>query len=332
MFSFPLRRPAVAIACAAALVTSAACGNDPTRAAPVDVDKIIWSLRSAPRGAVVLAVGDTIQLDVHAINIDQTPVPIDRGTIIYSTANPSYVTVSPTGLVRAVMATPPSTRIAIVASYMADNIVRADTAIVAVTPTRLTIDSITFTVDSARVPFWRAFFPNPMAWGGGVPLPDVYIGFRARDPSVWANPVQGYATFYVAGQQWLYASTNAYGQTYSDSLLVTVLSWASQSLSVSSDATGNILASGANVDTYIQPCGTISWTNRTSVLVDITFDKPEQVGTCGVDDTTPTGNITNLAPNTAVTRKFPGVRTTTWTVSRTSAPGDALASGAIVTK
>jgi len=314
-----------------AITGLAACGNEPTRAVPVDAKTIIWRLKSEPRGAVVVAVDDTLQLMVGAINIDQGPVPVDPGMITYTTSNSSYVTVSPAGLLRAVRATPPTSPVTIVASYKAANAVRADTTIVAVTAERLAIDSISFAPDSARVPYWSSFSPNAVAWGGGVRLPNVYIGLRVRAPGASATASQ--VSFSIPGtQSWVYASTNAYGHTYSDSLLVSVLYWSSQSVSFSDGPTSNSLVWTSAFGTYIQPCGTISWYNGSSAPIDITFDTPEQTGRCGVNDTTPTGNIVNLGKNATATRRFPGTYSTAWTASRTSAPGNALTSGTIVTK
>jgi hypothetical protein len=316
-----------------------ACGNEPPSAPGTLARDPIWRVVMAPHGGLTIALGDSVQLGVTALDLDQQPVTLDTATaVVYSTTDPSYVSVSPSGMLRGLTATNPFSPIRVVATVKGSSVNSADTVLVAVTPTRQVVDSITVTADSLRTAVLGPGFVTPMAWGGGVPLPNVYV-YVTTDGSHGAtiDPIYAYVLGFSPGTIWIRASTTAYGTTLTDSVQYTLLNLSSGAIALSDAPSGGITATGLlgsldGAESYFQPCATVTWTNSSAQALDITFDVPANTGQCGTGDTTPTGNITNLAPGSSVSRKFVGEHKTQWSVVHSASPSKTLLTSSIVTR
>jgi hypothetical protein len=316
-----------------------ACGNEPLSAPGTPTRDPVWRVVMTPRGGLTIALGDSVQLSVTALDLDQQSVTLDTATtIVYSTADPSYVSVSPNGMLRGLTATNPFSPIRVVATVKGSNVNSADTVLVAVTSTRQVVDSITVTADSMRTAVLGPGFVTPMAWGGGVPLPNVYV-YVTTDGTHGAtiDPIYAFVLGFSPGTIWIRASTTAYGTTLTDSVPYTLLNLASGAIALSDAPSGGIKATGLigsldGAESYFQPCATVTWTNSSAQALDITFDVPANTGQCGASDATPTGNITNLAPGSSASRKFVGEHKTQWTVAHSASPSETLLSSFIVTR
>lgn len=286
-----------------------------------------------PHGGLNLALGDSTQASVVGVNLDQQPLSLDSTlSIHYATDDSTSVGVSPTGLITAKQVT--FSPIRVVVTVVGGNVNSADTVYVQVTATRETVDSISFVADSLHMALLTPVFFRPTAWGGGVPLSDVYVYPWTDDGSVLLDPVFNYMFGFSVKSVWMHVTTTAYGQTFSDSVQFTFLVQGSGTEYVSDLAAGgfSLNPDWSNSSTTFQACAPITWYNMSSKAFDVTFSDPQNTGQCGVGDVTDTGNIVALQPGASATRKFPTAGSHTWSIAASANPSKIFNTGTIVTQ
>lgn len=327
---FP-KRTVVSVVLAAVFI--AGCGNEPPTASHASIDSLVWRVQMTPHGGLNMALGDSVQASVVGLNLDTQPLPLDSTlSIHYSTDDSTSVGVSPTGVITGKQVTFSPIRVVVTAT--GGNVNSADTVYVQVTATREVVDSISFVADSLRAAVLSAIFFRPTAWGGGVPLSDVYVYPSTDDGSVFLDPVFDYMYGLAVRPVWMHLTTTAYGQTFSDSVQFTFLIPATGYQYVSDLASGgfSLNPDWSNVTVTFQKCASLNWYNTSSKAFDVTFSDPQNTGQCGVDDTTQTGNIVALQPGMAATRKFSAAGSHTWSIAASATPSKILNTGTIVTQ
>jgi len=315
----------------------AACGNEPVAAPKQSLDVAVWQVRTPDHG-VTLAVGDTYQMHAAAINLNGNPVPVDSATpFTYVSDDTTYVRVSSTGLITGMQATGFGAPAHVIVSLRQDNVLRQDTVFVSVTDTRQSVASISIQIappDSAKIAVLYPKFLTPMALDSdGNPVPGVFIALRAPS-NVLLDPIFAYMLSVAPGKVWIYATANAYGQSFTDSLEFEFINKTEIDFSISQASNGTLVDYTGYVDhtAFLQPCGIVTWTNTTNAPFDVTFDDPSKTGVCGVGDVTETGNALNVAVGSTVTRKFPTVSTVQWTVAKSATPTKVELTGKIGVK
>lgn len=328
-------------ACLAGVVTLGltGCGGDPPVAATRVTDPL-WQLHLTPKAAVTRVAGDSVQLHAITVGMNNDTTSIAPTELAYTSADTTYATVTPTGVVHLLRATQFGTPVPVSAAYTVDNRTVQDTVLLFITTSAVAIDSISFNLPDS---VFLGLSPTanqllfPTVWGtDGLPHPEVGLSlFVKNDPSVDLLSGSSFAFVFLSGlgTHWIYGMVNAYGQQVVDSVALIGTYSTAQSITLSNAPVGSGLIAtptADGVEFYLASCGTMTWTNTSTAPLDITFDAPANTGGCAPGDVS--GNITSLAPGASESRAFPGTKTTTWSAARSATPNTILLSGTIVTK
>jgi len=239
--------------------------------------------------AVVMAVDDTLQLEVHGVAVDNSAIPIDAAEIQWQSADSAQVTVDANGWIVGKTAT--FFPVGVIAKYTYEGTTKSDTIPVVVTSTRASAPSARLTVlDSVNVGASPVFggprirvdlYDNGALAVEGIQIP---IATPAGVSALYSpyggpsgEPVYAvYNYFNRLGRFWAKISATVYGTPVRDSVEFTGLYPASLPLTILvANADGTPFPSEyqpSDPITYVQPCALIQiWVSLPNP-VDVVFD------------------------------------------------------------
>lgn len=293
---------------------------------------------SVDPNAVIMALGDSLQLNISALNMLREPLSIPSGAPVEWSSNDSeMVSVDSTGKIKA-LATTGATFINITAKWTHNGYTGSQTVIVNVTPTRQSIAGLRITPkDTTRTSENDEPMPAPpttslsvMAMDANgnpigkirVPLtPRADAGYSYKDLQLlYLGPIgalfglDDYVIISnIIGDYMLYARANVYGTPLVDSLKFTGLYPSGVTVPIQKDSLSNSLVSTyTGQEFFMQPCGNVKFENKTQTPIGIVFSDSTKADGCVPGD--PSGNIASIPPGQKVTRKFSSTGTIQWTL------------------
>ncbi len=310
-----------------------------TSAPPVPklpLSEVLKSISVDPE-AVIMALDDSLQLNISALNMLGEPLSIPNGAPVEWTSNDGeMVSVDSTGKIKA-LGTTGAAFINITAKWTHNGYTGSQTVIVNVTPTRQSIAGLRITPkDTTRTSDNDEFGGSPttslsvMAMDANgnpigkirVPLtPRADAGYSYKDLQlVYLGPIGallGLDDYLVSsniiGDYMLYARANVYGTSMVDSLKFTGLYPSGVTVPIQKDSLSNSLVSTyTGQEFFMQPCGNVKFENKTQSPIGIVFSDSTKADGCVPGD--PSGNIASIPPGQKVTRKFSSTGTIQWTL------------------
>jgi hypothetical protein len=319
---------ATAAIASAMLLTLPGCADQPPTAVYSQTNTLL-SRVELDVGAVTIPVNGTQPLHVTAYLADGTKES-NVTDVTYKSSTPSRVSVSPDGVITGLFIT--DQPVAVTASIQRDSITRSVQVLVKVTDTAAVASRFTFAIDadSAVLALWDSGnLLGVVQTPSGDTLRNLPVKYWAADPRVAiisGSQVIGQGT----GTTRLYATTTAYGTTFTDSLDIKV----NYATAISTFYYyGQWGALGSGLGGILQPGGTFKWYNTwngaNGDLMGITFDNP---AAALPDPAKPEAGGGNIAPfrQGNVARQFVTPGSYTWTA--TDAAGTVKGTGVIIVK
>ncbi len=264
---------------------------------PLAPSEVIADLRITSR-AVMMAVGDTVQLTTQATAMDESAIPVDPRAVRWKSLDSVQVYVDTLG--RVIGRKPSSVPVSVIASYRVALTTKSDTIPVYVTVGSIDASKLTLVaVDSTRVgagsamgrPRVRAdlYRGNTLVSKGSfipisVPAPVTIsysaIGGNDGEPVYMLNNDKS-----RLGKFWVRASVNLYGTEVSDSIeftgiypaLIEIAFWLTD---MPDGSIGNFGTVATKFN--LQPCGVLQVRMLSAVLVDMVFsDSLAESSACG---------------------------------------------------
>ena len=319
---------ALALVLASGLALSG-CNPDIPAAPSIPTSELFGSLQILPQGSMIQR-GTTLTLTVSPRTITGQEIPLTDGTVTFSSADRSRVTVDENGTVTGVQQT--STPVRIIVSMTKQNVTQLDTAFVFVTdasaaPTSLAV----LPQDSTRIPLLGFTRVRAVLSVGATMLPSAYAYFYSSNPMfLKVDPITGELTTGRAGQQvWIHAVTNAYGTPLRDSVLYTTLESPFEFLMISAGQGGEITSNLNNVSSFVQPCAAVMISNSSQSPVSVTIG-PADAPACNPTDNP--ANIDSLPVGGIVSKSFRNPGTYAWRVRALDGSSPAALTGKFIVR
>lgn len=283
-----------------AIASIVGCRGDSATAVNADGAHVFWSLANSP-GAAALAVGGTLQIVATPLYPTGDSIP-GLPTASFTSLDPSRVTVSSTGLVTGVAVT--NNPVAVVSTLTSNGITNTDTTMVAVTATRSPVASILIqpafagtlsgdTLNEAYQAFDFVF--TTVLDSMGNPVSGVAVKVTVLDPSI-ANLFDGELIAQAVGSTKIVASTNAYGISVADTVILVIGNPMSASFNICPTCSQLSLPTLSPKVAVIGAGGTVMWSGAQTTLIfnNNASDIPGGSGTLNVP-----------APPNSLTLTFP---------------------------
>lgn len=291
MMSLLLHSVRARVGCALllALIATGCSGDPPVTPPPAqDPATLYWQLTLNERAVTLSTVTphDTVRIVATPRTISGTPIS-DLGQPIYRSLDLDRAFVDSTGLVHAIGV---GDQVQVVASLEENNILHADTLVLNITDDAAPPTLATFTIhpdvgDSAKVAAASSVTLTPRAaTADGTPINDASVYFTTSDPDIATiDRSTGFLAPNRPGQVTVYATTNVYGVTKSDTLPYTIGHPITLALEIVSQTTpnGQVVNGFSPNDVELGPGATILFGNATTILTDVTFDDPTNVAQAG---------------------------------------------------
>lgn len=331
------------IACAMSLLGCA----DPSGPLPPNLPPSkVFTAISLNVDAVIVAVGDSLDLFPTAFSITGDTLPIEGNALEWGVSDGSILTVDQNGRVHMIKESGGD----IVTSWVrwtSNGATRSDSAYILVTQTREPVarlqirpqgDSVRISGDCCGVSIIAksatgdslGIIRAPLVGDPALKLSELLILYWGP----WGVSI-GLSQYTVAGDRlgpfWLRTEALVYGTLLSDSIQMIGLYPPKSTVEFKTDPISTEITSVSDGHTrFIQPCGTIQFWNRTSDTLEIVFDDPTKVSGCNPGD--PTGDIPSLARNAMIERKVPS-GTVGWSARiKGSPPSSKTVTGTVTTK
>lgn len=285
------RRLAAAGAAATAAALAIACGSDPSGPRiPRDASAVFWSTEIDHRGVTLSTVQpyDTLRIDATPLDVNGRPLSI-AVTPAFRSLDPTVVGVDSTGLLSARRAG----RAIVLVSLTAGDVTEQDTVDVAVTTSSVASPLASLSLvppPSVSVGFYALLFPQTVVATArdtaNATMPGVMVQFQSLDKTTLTiDRITGVMSPVRIGMARVAATATAYGVTRVDTIPVVVGSARLQLVSspirrTADGRTGRVFDPGTI--TLVQG-GSVAFVNGTLIdhpadSIDVTFDKPAQVG------------------------------------------------------
>lgn len=276
------------------------CRGDSAIAVNTDGAHIFWSLSNSP-GAAALAVGETLQLVATPLYASGDSIP-GLPTAIFTSLDPTRVTVSTTGLITGVATT--DNPVAVISTLTSNGITNTDTTMVAVTSTRSPVATIllqplyggTVSGDTLYESYQAFDYFYPLVFdSAGQSVTGIALKLSILDPSI-GNLFEGTLQTLAVGSTKIIASTNAYGVSIADTLILVVGNPMTASFNICPTCSQLSLPTLSPKVAVIGAGGTVTWSGAATTLVfnNNASDIPGGSGTLNVP-----------APPNSLTLTFP---------------------------
>lgn len=208
-------------------VGMAACSDAPTTPASRANPSTVLSQVVLEPQAAVMAEGATLQLQIHAIALDQTSIA-SYDTVTFVSTDSTRVKVSNSGLITAATGPTAETEfpVAVVASVQKNGVTQTDTAYIAVVATAGTSPTFSIRASDDTVPVaigdTKTVYPTVTYMVGGmtVTMDPFTVPFKIRLNPADAGSLQGPTSFmanHATGSATVYGTTSIFGATLTDS-------------------------------------------------------------------------------------------------------------------
>jgi plastocyanin len=245
-----------------------ACHDPSAVSVRQELDTVFWKLTAEPRG-VTVAMGKTQQISAipRFVTGESMPNP-PRAT--FRSADSNMVSVDSTGLLLGKI---PSQGTRIYVTMQVNGLTHTDTVTVNVSPVEHPIPEFSIQVpsyDSAKVAVGdtKVIF----VYGEhGAPMFDLATDFQSSNPLVLQVLPSGPIAVLRAiapGTSDVIARTTSFGQSFEDTLHVTVTYPIRQTVTV------DTAAKKFTTTVHVRTGGTVTWVNNGSLPVDVVFDDP----------------------------------------------------------
>lgn len=320
---------------AATILTAIGCADPsaPPNSYP-PMEEVLASIAVSTE-AVILAVGDSLQITASAKNIFGESLPLGSGMpVAWQSQASKTVSVDSNGVLHALKATSEDEYITITAKWTYGGVTSTAEVLANVTATQQPIAGIrVVSSDSARSGWVEPLSGSLSgvsvttvdADGRQIGIPRIPLTLHDSMPTGTISTIflgrigalVGLGQYAVmsraVGEFWLYAQSTVYGVVMRDSLRFTGLYPALAEIPIIQDSSSNALISKfSGQEVFVQPCGLVHFKNVSNMPIDIVFDDSTAAAKCVPVDQA--GNILNLNTNQTATRKFPAVGTVRWTV------------------
>lgn len=302
---------------------STGCSGDLTKPTGGDPTKVFWALR-IDKEAVTLSTGESQQLAASPQTVLGTAIT-GLPTPTWTSTDTTTVRVDANGTITALK---PGFNVLVIATLQntAENLTNADTTVVIVTPSASTIAS--FSIHPTDSTLLAAGEPKSLAArvkdSDGNDVTGLSIKYTSSDPGkLDVDPMTGDLNAKNIGDVKIVATTTSYGQTFSDSVTITVTYPINAYVDIYNPGDSLSPPYFANRSLTVRAGATVTWTQYTAVPVNVTFDNPSAVsgtpaGPGGDPPAGPGGNIPafdwNDPPQSRVF-KTPGTYTFTNTLN-----------------
>jgi hypothetical protein len=286
MMPSPLRAKRIPLVCALLLLAALGCSGDPAVTPPPEQDPatLYWKLTLNEHAVTLSTVAphDTVRIVATPRTISGTPIA-DLGKPIYRSLDLDRAFVDSAGLVHAIGI---GDQVLVEASLEENNIFHADTLVLNITDDAAPPTLATFTIhpdigDSAKVAAASSVTLTPRAADAdGSPISDVAVYFTSSDPDVATiDRTTGFLAPNRPGQVTVYATTNVYGVTKSDTVPYTIGHPITLALEIVSQTApnGQVINGFSPSSVELGPGASVLFGNATTILTDVTFDDPTNV-------------------------------------------------------
>ena len=296
-----VRLLAAALAGAASLV---GCADRTATGISKAPSGLLSSIHLGPH-AVTLAVGDTLTLNVTALDLGGDTIAAPAG-VRFGSQSATNATISSTGLVTAVKAADGPIKVA--AALQIGTTTAVDTVTVFITPTRETPQRLVLVPDSfdgTDIGIAYGTYVDGFIVTATNDTLYVPITFTTSKPISSSVSTYQYFSSTGFGRVVVYGMANVYGTTYTDSLVYNVGYPIYESQSWSTDHWDY----PSNLSLTLRPGGQVTWYSFGSTpSVDITFDDPTAASAV---DGGASGNIPSFSGRSE-TRQFNTPGTYKW--------------------
>ncbi len=266
------------LACPLLLVGAAACSGDKlTDLSATGVRAQTLAQVSLLPRAVIIAVGDSHQLNLSSISFTGEPIP-EGATVTYTSGDSTRVTVSPSGMVQGRAVTTVFVSVYVSVNYR--GISRSDRVYIQVVPSKTPVDAMQFDpVGAIQVGSPAPY--NVRFSRGGIEVPGLFATVEYLDKTGIASidVFQRTVTPRQTGTVKLVGRVNAFGVELVDTLVLDVINPSMQTIMFMDDWDDpNSMFSGADgLTLFLQEYGMVMFMNLSPVSFKITLTDPDGV-------------------------------------------------------